>query len=159
MGIITAAEEANARQKRRLSDKVARHFGSTDLRGKVFGIWGMAFKPNTDDMREAPALTVVAELARQGVTFLAFDPVAMENAKKALGESAGAVTFCKSAYGALEGADALLIVTEWNEFRNPDFARIKKALRRPVIFDGRNLYQPDQMRKLGFTYYGIGRNP
>jgi UDPglucose 6-dehydrogenase len=159
MGIITAAEEANAKQKLRISEKVVKHFNSAQLQGKVFALWGLAFKPNTDDMREAPALTVISELAKRGAKFQAFDPVAMENAKKALGENASAVTFRKTAYEVLEGADALLILTEWNEFRNPDFARLKVTLKAPLIFDGRNLYQPEQMKKLGFIYYGIGRNP
>jgi UDPglucose 6-dehydrogenase len=153
MGVVQAAEEANARQKRHLAKKVKKHFGA-DLTGKTFAVWGLAFKPNTDDMREAPALTIIEEITQAGGKVRAFDPVAAENAEKLLGSRA---TFCRSSYDALEGADALLVVTEWNEFRHPDFARIKKALKKPVVFDGRNVFTPAQMRELGFTYYGIGR--
>ncbi|MCM2323605.1 MAG: UDP-glucose/GDP-mannose dehydrogenase family protein [Oligoflexia bacterium] len=153
LGIVAAAEEANARQKRLLADKVHAHFGK-NLRGRVFAVWGLAFKPNTDDMREAPALTIVEHLLAAGATIQAFDPVAAENAAKLMGQ--GART-CATAYEALEGADALLVVTEWNEFRNPDFDRVKKALKQPVLFDGRNVYDPVRMRELGFTYFGIGR--
>jgi len=153
MGVVTAAEAANVRQKSYLSTLVKKHFGEK-LQGKVFGVWGLAFKPNTDDMREAPALTVIGELIEAGATIRAFDPVAMENAKPLLGKG---VTFCESSYDASEGADALLIVTEWNEFRHPDFDRIKRTLKKPVLFDGRNLFEPLQMREKGFIYYGIGR--
>lgn len=154
MAIVTAAEEANARQKLRLAAKVKKHFG-TQLAGKTIGIWGLAFKPNTDDMREAPALSVIGSLLEAGARVRAFDPVATENARKLLPTS---VQFCSNAYDAIEGADALVIVTEWNEFRHPDFERIKKTLKSPLIFDGRNLYSPAQMRGLGFSYFGIGRS-
>ncbi|MCM2277704.1 MAG: UDP-glucose/GDP-mannose dehydrogenase family protein [Oligoflexia bacterium] len=153
LGIVAAAEHANARQKRSLAEKVKAHFGR-DLRGKTFGVWGLAFKPNTDDMREAPSLAIIEELLAAGANVKAYDPVAEENAAKLLGN--GART-CPNAYEAIEGADALLVVTEWNEFRHPDFARIRKALKQPVIFDGRNVYNPTAIRELGFTYFGVGR--
>jgi UDPglucose 6-dehydrogenase len=155
MGIVTAAEEANARQKLRLAVKVKNHFGPA-LAGKTIALWGLAFKPNTDDMREAPSLSVISALTEAGARIRAFDPVAVETARKAIGSN-GSLTYCSNAYDAIEGADALVIVTEWNEFRHPDFARIKATLKAPVIFDGRNLYSPAQMRGLGFTYFGIGR--
>lgn len=153
MEIVTAAENANARQKAHLVTRVKKHFGN-DLSGKTFAVWGLAFKPNTDDMREAPAITIIEGLTAAGAKVRAFDPVATENAREYLGSKA---TFCSKAYEAAEGADALLVVTEWNEFRHPDFALMKKALKQPVIFDGRNIYNPEQVRKLGFSYYGIGR--
>jgi UDPglucose 6-dehydrogenase len=153
MGIVTAAEIANQRQKMHLAQQVKREYGS-NLSGKTFAIWGLAFKPNTDDMREAPAITIIQELLSAGAQIQAFDPVATENAKKAI---SGAVTFCSNAYEALKGADALLLITEWNEFRHPDFERIKLSLKVPRIFDGRNIYNPDQLKSLGFTYSGIGR--
>ncbi len=153
MGVVTAAETANARQKHHLAHKIKAHFGER-LSGKAFGMWGLAFKPNTDDMREAPSLVIIEELLAAGASIRVFDPVAMENTKKMLGNK---VTYCSSAYDAIEGADALLIATEWNEFRHPDFERIRKSLKTPLVFDGRNLFSPDQMREKGFTYYGIGR--
>ena len=153
MGVVSAAEAANVRQKRHLVSRIKAHYG-TSLTGKTFALWGLAFKPNTDDMREAPALTVIEELTAAGAKVRAYDPVAVENAKKILGDKA---TYCASSYETLEGADALVIVTEWNEFRHPDFARMKKTLKAPVIFDGRNLYNPAQVRTMGFHYYGIGR--
>ncbi|MGZ3699095.1 MAG: UDP-glucose dehydrogenase family protein, partial [Bdellovibrionota bacterium] len=153
MGIVTAAESANQRQKKLLATKVRNHF-SGKLSGKTFAVWGLAFKPNTDDMREAPAITIIEELLAAGASVRAFDPVAEETAKKVLSPK---VTFCPSAYDAVEGADGLLLVTEWNEFKNPDFDRIRKSLRTPVIFDGRNIYNSRQLKAAGFIYYGIGR--
>jgi UDPglucose 6-dehydrogenase len=157
MGIIEATEEANGRQKRHLATKVKKHFGGK-VAGKTFGIWGLAFKPNTDDMREAPALTIIEELLEAGATVRVFDPVASETAHQALGGTKGGkITYCAIAYDAIKDADALLLVTEWNEFRNPDFDRMKTLLKQPLIFDGRNIYNPAQLRDRGFTYYGIGR--
>ena len=153
MEIVTAAESANHRQKKHLVSRVKKHFGE-NLTGKTFAVWGLAFKPNTDDMREAPAISIIEELVKCGAKVQAFDPVATENAKQVLEDKA---TYCSSAYHALEAADALLLITEWNEFRNPDFVRVKKALKSPVIFDGRNIYNPTQLKEQGFTYYGIGR--
>jgi UDPglucose 6-dehydrogenase len=156
MEIVTAAENANLRQKKHLVDHVKSHFGK-DLAGRTFAVWGLAFKPNTDDMREAPAITIIDELLAAGARVQAFDPVATENARKLIGDREKHVSYRASAYEALEGADALLIVTEWNEFRHPDFDLIKSALKQPVIFDGRNLYDPARVRELGFVYRGIGR--
>ena len=151
--IVTAAESANAKQKKHLVSRMKDHY-KDGLQGKTFALWGLAFKPNTDDMREAPAITIANELVRAGAKVKAFDPVAMENARKVLENQ---VEFAESAFEALEGADALVLVTEWNEFRHVDFAKVKKALKSPVIFDGRNIYNPAQLKELGFTYYGIGR--
>lgn len=155
MGIIDAAENANARQKHRLAAKVIQFFGD-QLAGKTFAVWGLAFKPNTDDMREAPAITIIDDLVKAGAKIKAFDPVATENAMKVIpGKN---VQFCANAYEAAEGADALLLVTEWNEFRHADFTRVKSLLKNPVVFDGRNIFEPAQMAKAGFKYFGIGRN-
>jgi UDPglucose 6-dehydrogenase len=153
MGIVAAAEVANQRQKAHLAQHVKREFGA-NLNGKTFAVWGLAFKPNTDDMRDAPSITIIEELLSAGAKVRAFDPVATDNAKKVI---QGAITFCSGAYEALDGADALLLVTEWNEFRHPDFERVKKALKQPRVFDGRNIYNPQQMTKLGFNYSGVGR--
>ncbi len=153
MGVVTAAEEANFRQKRHLVGRVQQHFGKS-LKGMHFALWGLAFKPNTDDMREAPALTIVEELLAAGATVSAYDPVAMENAKRLIGDQ---IQFASTAYSALEGADALILVTEWNEFRHPDFERIKKALKAPVLFDGRNVFDPARVKEQGFSYYSMGR--
>ena len=152
MGIVAAAEEANARQKKHLAKRVKEHFGS--VKGKTFAVWGLAFKPNTDDMREAPAISIIEDLHAAGARLQSYDPVARETAEKVLGSK---TVYCANAYEAVEGADALLLVTEWNEFRHPDFDRLKKTLKSPVIFDGRNLYSPEQLRERGFTYFGIGR--
>jgi UDPglucose 6-dehydrogenase len=132
--------------------KMEKHFGS--LKGKRIAVWGLAFKPRTDDMREAPAIDLIEGLLDAGAKVHAFDPEAMQVARKMLG---GRVSYADSSYDVLAGADALAIVTEWNEFREPDFARMRKLMRTPVIFDGRNLYSPAQMKAQGFTYYSIGR--
>jgi UDPglucose 6-dehydrogenase len=153
LGIVAAAEAANARQKRHLVQLVKDQFGAK-LDGRTFALWGLSFKPNTDDMREAPSLAVIEGLLGAGARVRAFDPVATENARKILENR---VTFAASSYEALQGCDALIIVTEWNEFRHPDFDRIRSALKQPVIFDGRNLYNPALLEKMGFTYRGIGR--
>ncbi len=153
MGIVAATEAANDRQKKYLPGRVREYFGH-DLKGKTFGVWGLSFKPNTDDMREAPSLVIIEELLAQGACVRAFDPVAMKNAREFLGDR---VTYCPDAYDAIQGCDALLIVTEWNEFRHPDFDQIKKRLKKPVIFDGRNLFDPEPMSAKGFTYFGVGR--
>ncbi|MCV2357189.1 UDP-glucose/GDP-mannose dehydrogenase family protein [Paucibacter sp. B2R-40] len=153
--VLTAVEAANERQKLLLVDKVVARFGA-DLSGRHFAIWGLAFKPNTDDMREAPALVILRELLRLGATVAAYDPVAMTEAKRQLGELP-ALSYCQSAEQALEGADALLLVTEWKEFKSPDFDVIKSALKQPVVFDGRNQYEPSLMKVLGIEHHGIGR--
>jgi UDPglucose 6-dehydrogenase len=153
LGIVAAAEQANQRQKIHLVSKLKSHFGQ-ELKGKRFAVWGLAFKPNTDDIREAPSATIILELLKAGAEIRAYDPVANEKAKKALPAK---VQLCSTSYSALEGADALIVVTEWNEFRNPDFLKIKELLKSHVIFDGRNIYDPKKMKAEGFTYYGIGR--
>jgi UDPglucose 6-dehydrogenase len=151
--LLNAVEDVNREQKQRLVEKVVAEFGP-NLDRRRFAIWGLAFKPRTDDMREAPAITVVEGLLARGATVAVHDPEALNEARKLFGER---VTYHRVNYDALEGADALLIVTEWNEFRRPDFSRMKRLLRRPVIFDGRNLYEPTVLREQGFTYFPIGR--
>jgi UDPglucose 6-dehydrogenase len=153
--LLEAVEAVNRAQKAFLLAKMLRHF-ATGLEGRTIAIWGLAFKPQTDDMREAPSLTVVRELLEAGAKVRAFDPVAMKEARRCLGEHAR-LAFVPSAHAALEGADALAIVTEWKEFRSPDFDHLKTALKQPVIFDGRNLYNPELMQRMGFIYYGVGR--
>jgi UDPglucose 6-dehydrogenase len=151
--VLTAVEAANDRQKHVLVDKVTARFGN-DLKGRHFALWGLAFKPNTDDMREAPAIVIVGELLARGATVAAYDPVAMTEARHQLGDT---VRYASSAADALQGADALLIVTEWKEFRTPDFDGIKASLKAPVVFDGRNLFDPALMRQFGIEHHGIGR--
>ncbi len=153
--VLDAVEAANDAQKLVLVEHVVRRFGE-DLTGRVFAIWGLAFKPNTDDMREAPSRVVVEELTRRGARVQAYDPVAMPEAQRVLGQLAG-FSVVPSAQAALEGADALLIVTEWREFRTPDFDHIKATLKQSLVLDGRNLYEPALMRALGIDYLGIGR--
>ena len=154
--VLTAVEAANERQKHVLVDKVVARFGN-DLAGKRFAIWGLAFKPNTDDMREAPSLVIIDELTKRGATVAAYDPVSMPETARVLG-ARDDVSLVSRGDEALQGADALLIVTEWKEFRTPDFDGIKAALKSPVILDGRNLYEPALMKALGFEYQGIGRS-
>ena len=151
--ILDAVEEVNTFQKTKLAAQMKKHFGS--LKGKTIGLWGLAFKPRTDDMREAPAIPLVEALLSAGASVQAFDPEAMRIAKGIFGSK---ITYASSAYDAVKGADALAIVTEWNEFRRPDFARIRSLMRSPVVFDGRNLFAPPQMKQNGFTYYSIGRS-
>ena len=151
--ILDAVEEVNTFQKTKLVAQMKKHFGS--LKGKTIGLWGLAFKPRTDDMREAPAIPLVEALLSAGASVQAFDPEAMRIAKGIFGSK---ITYASSAYDAVKGADALAIVTEWNEFRRPDFARIRSLMRAPVVFDGRNLFAPPQMKQNGFTYYSIGRS-
>ena len=133
--------------------KVKAHYGDS-LAGRTLALWGLAFKPRTDDVREAPALVLIDALLAAGVHCRVHDPEAMPNVRAQYGDK---LTYCDRPYGALEGADGLAIVTEWQEFRNPDFEVMRRLLREKVIFDGRNLYEPRQMAQLGFTYYGIGR--
>jgi UDPglucose 6-dehydrogenase len=153
--LLKAAETVNSDQKRLLPRRVKEHFGN-NLSGRTFAVWGLAFKPRTDDMREAPSLVVIEELLGCGAKVRVHDPEALENARSLLGKR---VSYHKTNYEAVTGADALVICTEWNEFRHPDFERIKAALKHPVIFDGRNLYDSEQMRTLGFKYFSIGRQP
>jgi UDPglucose 6-dehydrogenase len=162
--ILNAVENVNADQKRTLFDKLSRHFGGK-LAGRTIALWGLAFKPNTDDMREAPSRTLIDALLAQGANVRAYDPVAMDEARRIYQEhmatngpaTRGTLALVTSADAALEGADALAIVTEWSEFRSPDFERIKAVLKQPVIVDGRNLYDPNYLKRIGLTYYGIGR--
>ncbi len=150
--VLDAVETANDAQKDRLFAKVVRCVGG--LRGKRIAIWGLAFKPNTDDMRESPALVLIDQLLTAGAEVVAHDPVAMPEAERRMGTS---IIYAASGYDALEGANALVVVTDWNEYRHPDFPRMKLALREPVVVDGRNLYDAAKMRALGFTYDSIGR--
>jgi UDPglucose 6-dehydrogenase len=150
--ILRAVEAVNERQKGRLVDKMEAHFKT--MAGRTIALWGLAFKPRTDDMREAPAIAIIERLLALGAMVRAYDPEAMHAARRLFGQR---VVLCEKSYDALAGADALAIVTEWNEFREPDWAKIRELLRSPVIFDGRNIYTPEQMRTLGFTYFSIGR--
>lgn len=150
--ILTAVENVNNRQKEILFDKVYKYFKG-DLKGKKIAMWGLAFKPNTDDMREAPALVLAEKFTSMGAKIYAYDPVAMEEAKRRLGDM---ITLCKSPYEATENADALLLVTEWSEFRVLDYKLLEK-MKQKLIFDGRNIYDPAEVRKFGFQYFGIGR--
>jgi UDPglucose 6-dehydrogenase len=151
--ILEAVEAVNDDQKHRLFAKLTQLLGS-ELRGARIAVWGLAFKPNTDDIREAPALTLIDELLAAGAAVVAHDPVAMPETKHRVGDR---VQFAASSYEALIDADALVVVTDWNEYRHPDFVRIKETLRRPVVVDGRNLYSIEKMRSLGFSYASIGR--
>jgi UDPglucose 6-dehydrogenase len=151
--LLNAVEDVNEAQKRRLVEKVVGEFGE-DLHGRRFAIWGLAFKPRTDDMREAPSLTIVDGLLGRGAAVAVHDPEALAEARRHFGDT---VSYHRTNYEALQDADAVLIVTEWNEFRRPDFARMKQLMRRPVVFDGRNIYEPEVMREHGFTYFPIGR--
>jgi hypothetical protein len=151
--LLRSVERVNERQKRLLVEKALKHFGGS-LAGKQVGVWGLAFKPKTDDMREAPSLTVISGLVGAGAKVKAHDPVAREVAEKMLH---GTVDLVEEPYAAAEGADALFLVTEWNEFRQPDWARLKGMMRTPVLFDGRNVWDGAKARAAGFTYYGIGR--
>lgn len=153
--ILRAVEDVNARQKQVLINKITGRFG-VDLKGRTFALWGLAFKPETDDMREAPSRIVVEELLKRGAHVNAYDPVATTEAQRVLGGRTG-VSFAGSALEALQGSDALVIVTEWKEFRSPDFVRMRELLKLPVIFDGRNILDPRAARNAGFEYAGIGR--
>jgi UDPglucose 6-dehydrogenase len=155
MPLLTAVDAVNERQKLVVIDKIEAHLGR-DLSGRVVAVWGLAFKPGTDDMREAPSQVVVRELARRGARIRAYDPVATAQARRVLRDVAG-LEFVTSAMRALDDADALVIVTEWKEFRSPDLDAMKSAMRRAVIFDGRNILDPRQARAAGFEYTGIGR--
>jgi UDPglucose 6-dehydrogenase len=152
--VLTAVEEANDAQKHLLTQKLKARFG--DLKGMHFALWGLAFKPNTDDMREAPSRELIADLFAAGATITAYDPVAMHETQRIFGDEPR-LNYAESPMGALDKADALVIVTEWKEFRSPDFDEIKKTLKNPVIFDGRNLYDPKFVRGSGIEYFAIGR--
>ncbi|MCG5260136.1 UDP-glucose/GDP-mannose dehydrogenase family protein [Cupriavidus gilardii] len=163
MRVLEAVEAVNEAQKRVLGDKVVRRFGE-DLSGRTFAIWGLAFKPNTDDMREAPSRVLARDLVSRGASLRVHDPVAMHEARRALAQDLAEieggferVTFCEAQMETLDGADALAIVTEWKVFRSPDFAQIRRRLKTPVVFDGRNLYEPAAMQEAGIEYHAIGR--
>ncbi len=153
-GILEAVTDVNATQKGIIVQKIKRHFDS-QLRGLTIALWGLAFKPNTDDIRDAPSLTIIEMLRKEGAILHLYDPVAMGETQRRIGNQG---RFFENYYEAIEGADALVIVTEWNEFRRPDFDRMKKMMKQPVVFDGRNIYDPARIREKGFVYYGIGRN-
>jgi UDPglucose 6-dehydrogenase len=153
LNVLEAVEEANERQKHRLFEKLQCALGDA-ISGAHVAIWGLAFKPQTDDMREAPALTLIDDVLGAGATITAHDPAALHEARRRIGNR---ISYAESNYDALAGADALVVVTDWNEYRHPDFARIKAALRKPVLIDGRNLYDATKMRSLGFTYLSFGR--
>ncbi len=162
--VLKAVEAVNDRQKNLLSEMVLRHFSSRGpkkgtaakkpLAGATVAVWGLSFKPRTDDMREAPSVVIIHNLLRAGALVRAHDPVAMDEARKIFKNR---IMLAEDGYEALRGADALAVVTEWNEFRTPDFQKMKKLMKKPVVFDGRNIYNQEELRKMGFTYYGIGR--
>ncbi len=153
--LLKVVDEVNKLQKLILVKKIMKHFNG-DIKGKKFAVWGLAFKPNTDDMREAPAIVIIKELVRLSAKVTAYDPASMENSKFYLD---GILEYSEDQYEVLKDADALLTLTEWNEFRNPDYDRIKSELKLPIIFDGRNIYDTKKMEELGFIYFSIGRNP
>jgi UDPglucose 6-dehydrogenase len=153
LDILKAVESVNYRQKEVLVNKINTHFKG-DLKGKKFGMWGLAFKPKTDDMREAPSLVIIEKLLAAGATVVAYDPVAKEEAKHILGDT---ITYANDEYDAVIDADALILVTEWPEFRIPNFRVLEKLMKNKLIFDGRNIYDPEEMEELNYTYYAIGR--
>lgn len=153
MGVLKSVEEVNERQKNVLFRKIHKHYNG-ELKGKHFGLWGLSFKPATDDMREAPSLVLISQLLDAGATVTAFDPVAMDECRRKIGDS---ISYAPQMYDALKDADAMIVVTEWQEFKVPKFTYIERALKEKVIFDGRNIYSPAQMKEFGYTYYGIGR--
>jgi len=151
--ILQAVDRVNNRQKEVLFRKVSEHF-SGNLKNRIFGIWGLSFKPNTDDMREAPSLVVIQKLLEAGATVKVYDPVAMDEARKTLGDR---ITYGIDMYDAMIDAEGLLLLTEWSEFRIPNFRLLEKIMKSKIIFDGRNIYEPAEIRENGFIYYGIGR--
>lgn len=152
--LLKAADEVNNQQRQIFLQKILKHFNN-NVEGRTFAIWGLAFKPNTNDMRMAPSLTIIKGLLEKGASVKSYDPKAISTAKDYFGDN---IEYCSSAYDALENADALIVLTEWNVFRRPDFQLIKDKLKMPVIFDGRNQYDPIKIKKLGFDYYSVGRN-
>jgi UDPglucose 6-dehydrogenase len=151
--ILRAVDAVNERQKSVMAAKLSEHFGG-DLKGKTIAVWGLAFKPRTDDIREAPALVLIDWLLSQGATVQVHDPEAINNVRADYGDK---LTYCELRMDALEGADALCIMTEWKDYHSPDFAEMYQLMKSPVIFDGRNLYEPDRMKRRGYRYYSIGR--
>jgi UDPglucose 6-dehydrogenase len=153
--LIESVDEVNTLQRQIMVEKIVGYYGNGSLAGKTLAIWGLSFKPETDDIREAPSITIIEELLSRQAKVRAFDPVAIELAKKTIG---GKIQYCSTNYECLKDADGLLIVTEWNEFRSPDFKRMKDLMKGHVIFDGRNIYNPSIVREHGFQYIGMGRN-
>jgi len=151
--ILKSVVEVNKKQIELFFNKISNHYNG-NIKGKHFGLWGLAFKPNTDDVREAPALALIKKMIDGGAKIKAFDPEAKETTKAQIGKK---IEYTETAYDAIKNCDALIIVTEWNEFRNPDLDKVKSLLKEPVIFDGRNLYDLDTMKEKGFTYYSVGR--
>jgi len=160
LSVIEAVEKVNKQQRKIMVDRIL-NFYNGNIEGKTFAVWGLSFKPNTDDMREAPAIDIIKGLTEKGAKIKAYDPVAMENAKKIFSSMgiSDKITFCDSQYSALEETDALVVITEWLEFRKPDFEKMKKSLKDKTIFDGRNIYKPEHMQEKGFNYFSIGRKP
>ncbi|HEX7841957.1 MAG TPA: UDP-glucose/GDP-mannose dehydrogenase family protein, partial [Kofleriaceae bacterium] len=154
LAILGAVDQVNERQKHALARRVLAHFGTGTLEGRRIAVWGLAFKPQTDDIRESPALAVIAELRAAGARIAGYDPVAGPNMREALGD---AIDLAEDPYAAAAGADAVILVTEWHELRQPDFGRLRRAMRTPVLFDGRNVWSADQARRAGFVYHAIGR--
>lgn len=153
MKILEAVHSVNVGQATRFVERISQHFKG-DLKGKRFGVWGLSFKPKTNDMRDAPAITIIEKLLEHGATISAYDPEAMEEARRIFGSR---IQLVENNYACLEGTDALLLITEWQAFRNPNFERMKSLMRQPLIFDGRNIYDPAHVRQQGFTYYSVGR--
>jgi UDPglucose 6-dehydrogenase len=153
MKILQAVHDVNVNQPKRFVERVLQHFGG-DVKGKRFAVWGLAFKPRTNDMRDAPVIPIIEKLLELGASIAAYDPEAMDEAKRILGSR---IQLCATNYACLEGADALLLITEWQAFRNPNFERMKGMMRQPVIFDGRNVYEPQNLQEFGFAYYGVGK--
>ena len=152
--LLQAADDVNKRQRQIFIKKILKRFGE-NLAGMTFAIWGLAFKPKTNDMREAPAITIINALLERGAKIQAYDPKAFDCAQFYFGDK---ITYSRSAYDALSGADCMLLLTEWNEFRRPDFDKIKELLKNPIIFDGRNQYNAERLKQRGFEYYCVGRN-
>jgi UDPglucose 6-dehydrogenase len=153
LGVVDAAERANERQKRHLGERIAKHFGGS-LAGKRIALWGLAFKPETDDIRESPALTLAAQLRDAGANVAGYDPAAAENVRAQFGD---AIELAADPYAAATNAHALVLVTEWHELRHPDFEKLRSLMREPTLFDGRNVWSSREARSAGFTYFGIGR--
>ncbi|HCC70264.1 MAG TPA: UDP-glucose 6-dehydrogenase, partial [Bacteroidales bacterium] len=151
--VLKAVDEVNERQKESVFHKLYRYFGN-NIKGKKIGIWGLSFKPNTDDMREAPSLKLIEKFLQHGAEITAYDPAAMNEAKRRLGDK---INYSQDSYGAMVDADAMVLVTEWNEFRNPNWAVINKIMKNRVVFDGRNIYEKELLEQSGFEYFGIGR--
>ncbi len=155
MRLLSMVDQVNKDQKMVIVKKILKHFNN-EVEGKKFAVWGLAFKPNTDDMREAPSVVIINELLKLGATVTAYDPEAMENAKFYLQDRIG---YVKNQYDAVKDADALLVLTEWNEFNNPDLVQVKESLKTPIIFDGRNVFNRRKTKQMGFTHYSIGKTP